>query len=83
MLKLYYEMQTVLSLKHKISVKDIEQLACSSVKRTIKQDVVLRQVLSKECVMCQFMSKLNISFVNAGQYNLKSKCLKLFALPAQ
>jgi len=83
MLKLHYEMQIVLRLKYKISVKEFEQIACSSVKRTIKQDTVLRQLLSKECVMCQFMSKLNSSFVNAEQYNLKSKRLKLFAPPAQ
>jgi hypothetical protein len=83
MLKLYYEMQIVLRLKCKISVKDIEQIAYLSVKRTIKQDAVLRQVLSKECVMCQFMSKLNSLFVNAVQYNLKLKRLKLFTLPAQ
>lgn len=83
MCKLHYEMQIVLSLKHKISVKDAEQIAHSSVKRTIKQDAVLRQALSRQCVTCQFMSKSNSSFVNAGQYNLKLKHLKLFALPAQ
>lgn len=42
-------MQIVLRLKHKISVKDTEQIAYLSVKRTIKQDAVLSQVLSKEC----------------------------------
>jgi hypothetical protein len=55
MFKLHYEMQIVFSLKHKISVKDTEQTARSSVKRTIKQDAVLRQVLSRECAMCQFV----------------------------
>ena len=79
MFKLHYKMQIVISLKYKISVKVIEQIACSSVKRTIKQDTVLRQVLSKECVMWQFLSKSNSSFVNAGKYNLKLKRLKLFA----
>jgi len=83
MFKLHYKMQIVLSLKYKISVKVIEQIACSSVNKTIKQDTVLRQVLSKGCVTWQFMSKSNSSFVNARQYNLKLKRLKLFALPAQ
>jgi hypothetical protein len=51
MFKLHYEMQNVLSLNHKISVKDTEQIASSSVKRTIKQGAVLRPVLRRECVM--------------------------------